>query len=59
MSKVVEKQILATMGMTSVILFFYPETVWEGLLSLTVCKLGTFCRKSRSNLLCQDHGVIC
>lgn len=43
--------------MTSVILFFYPETVWEGLLSFMVCKLGTFCRNSRNNLLCQDPGV--
>lgn len=43
------------MGVTSVILFFHLETVWEGL-SLMVCKLETY-RNTRSNLLCQDHGV--
>lgn len=59
MSKGAQSWTLATMGTTSITMFFYAESIREGALSFMVYKLGPCCGNTRSNLLCQEHCVSC
>lgn len=58
MSKGSQRQTLATMDTTSIIIFFYPESTQEDLMvPFMICKLGPCYGNTRSHFFCQEYCV--